>query len=90
MARGGARPGAGRKPGARDKLAKETAERVAAEGITPLDFLLSVMRDAEEEKVKRIEAAKAAAPYVHARLNSVDANIHGDMEIIGKIVWGGS
>lgn len=90
MARGGARPGAGRKPGSRDKLAREQAERVAAEGITPLDFLLTVMRDECEERAKRIDAAKAAAPYVHPRLNSVDASITGDLEIIGKIVWGGS
>lgn len=80
MPRGGPRPGAGRKPGARDKLARETAERVASEGTTPLDFLLSIMRDADEEKDKRIEAAKAAAPYVHPRLSNVEANVRASVQ----------
>jgi hypothetical protein len=34
----------------------------------PLDYLLSVMRDENEKRRERIDAAKAAAPYCHARL----------------------
>ena len=85
MAQGGARPGAGRKPGSRDKLARETAEKVAAEGVTPLDYLLSVMRSETEEPARRIDAAKAAAPYVHARLNTVDVN-HGVQDSLGDLL----
>jgi len=72
MARGGARPGSGRKPGQRNKRTIEQAAEVAASGQTPLDYLLSVMRDAKQEVAKRVDAAKAAAPYVHARLNAVE------------------
>jgi len=39
----------------------------------PLDFLLRLMRDPREPKSKRLEAAKAAAPFCHSKLNSIDA-----------------
>ncbi|MDA8521990.1 terminase small subunit [Acidovorax sp. NCPPB 4044] len=35
--------------------------------LTPLDFLLEVMRDETEERRTRIQAAQLAAPYVHAK-----------------------
>jgi hypothetical protein len=43
---------------------------VAASGLAPLDFLLTAMRNEELDLDKRIDAAKAAAPYVHPRLNA--------------------
>jgi hypothetical protein len=39
---------------------------------TPLDYLLSLMRDVEAPVEQRLEAAKAAAPYVHPRLSAID------------------
>ena len=45
---------------------------MAASGLTPLEYMLSVMRDAGADESKRLDAAKAAAPYVHARLTSVE------------------
>ena len=66
MPRGGYRPGAGRKPGAKTKLT-EQAIREAGEGITPLEFMLGLLRDESLDMLQRFEAAKAAAPYVHAR-----------------------
>lgn len=44
----------------------------APPALTPLDYLLSVLRDPGRPEKERFEAAKAAAPYVHARLSSVD------------------
>ena len=35
--------------------------------LTPLDFLLQVMRDPDEDKGRRMNAAQLAAPYVHAK-----------------------
>jgi hypothetical protein len=35
----------------------------------PVEFLLSVMRDKSQPMWRRIEAAKAAAPYRHIRLD---------------------
>jgi hypothetical protein len=69
---GGARQGAGRPGGAVAKKTREIANRALAEGITPLDYLLSVMRDEALDRAARVDAAKAAAPYVHAKLASVD------------------
>ena len=79
--RGGRRPNAGRKKGSATKRTREIAERAAEEGITPLEYMLQVMRtpsDHEDEKIQiareamRFEAAKAAAPYIHPRLAAVE------------------
>lgn len=70
MARGGRREGAGRKKGALTKRTREIAERAAAEGDTPLEYMLRVMRDVTADPGRRDEMAKAAAPYVHAKLQS--------------------
>jgi hypothetical protein len=72
MARGGQREGAGRPKGARDKLDREAAEIAATEGIMPKDFLLGIVRDDTQPLDVRIEAAKAAAPYYHARLAAIE------------------
>ena len=72
MARGGKRDGAGRKPGAINKATQETRKAVKESGLTPLEYLLSVMRDLKAEQSDRVDAANKAAPYVHAKLTSVD------------------
>jgi len=69
---GGARPGSGRKPGSPNKATQEQRDAVAASGLTPLDYMLKVMRDAGADEAKRLDAAKAAAPYCHARLSAVE------------------
>lgn len=38
----------------------------------PLDYLLRIMRDACADEAKRIDCAKAAAPFLHAKLNAID------------------
>ncbi len=53
------------------------AAQIAASGLTPLQYLLSVMRDVRLRLATRLEAAKAAAPYVHPRLASL-TNAKGD------------
>ena len=35
----------------------------------PLDYLLRIMRDQDQDARSRLDAAKAAAPYCHARLS---------------------
>lgn len=72
MAKGGKREGAGRKPGVPNKRTAETAAAVEASGLTPLDYLLGVLRDEDNDPALRMDAAKAAAPYVHAKLASVE------------------
>ena len=72
MARGGQRPGAGRPKGSTNNRSLANIEQVMATGMTPLEYLASVYQDVEADEAKRIDAAKAAAPYVHAKLNSVE------------------
>lgn len=80
---GGDRPGAGRPKGAKNKKTRALQEAIESSGETPLQFMLRVMRGEAcppnaDPKVKAVfaglqfEAAKAAAPYVHSRLSSVE------------------
>jgi len=71
MARGGARDGAGRPAGAATKRTREAAERASEGGLTPLDFMLNILRDEAEAMENRCWAAEKAAPYVHAKLGAV-------------------
>lgn len=68
---------AGRKTGGRtagvpNKATVKRQAEIAASGLTPLDYMLAIMRDAQADDELRFEAAKAAAPYVHPRLASID------------------
>lgn len=89
MPRGGARPGAGRKKGGANKLTQEAVAKAQAGGKMPLDYLLEIMRDAGEDAARRIDAAKAAAPYCHAKLQPVDSNGDSTQKVAatGALVW---
>ena len=64
--------GSGRKKGTPNIASAARAAECASGGITPLDYLLTVMRDKTRLVSERLDAAKAAAPYIHPRLNSVE------------------
>ena len=66
----------GRQKGGVDKIKREAI--LAAQGITPLDYMLGIVRNEQEDKTVRLDAAKAAAPYVHARLQTT--TLAGDPE----------
>ena len=70
-ARGTAKTG-GRKKGTPNKATAAKATAIAASGLTPLDYLLSVVRNEANPPALRIDAAKSAAPYVHPKLSSVE------------------
>jgi hypothetical protein len=70
--KGGKRVGAGRKKGIPNKRTQEVLNQVAASGLTPLDYMLQVMRDESQEAHRRLTAAQAAAPYVHSKLSSIE------------------
>lgn len=73
----GAPKSGGRKPGTPNKRTAETQKMIEESGLTPLEFMLSIMRNDENEPAQRLAAANMAAPYVHARLSSVDATVSG-------------
>lgn len=72
MARGGSRPGAGRKKGSAAKLDAIARQKAIEGGLTPLEYMLAILRDTGRSDAERMDAAKAAAPYVHARLTSAE------------------
>ena len=76
--KGGARPGSGRKPGIANRRTAEQVAAASAGGITPLEYLLSIMRAPAAEPRDRLAAACAAAPYVHAKLASI--TVAGDIK----------
>ena len=84
MARGGKREGAGRKPGVPNKATQAQREAVAASGLTPLEYMLQVMRTSGDE-ARQLDAAKAAAPYVHPRLAAVEHS--GEMRLMTHEQW---
>ena len=61
----------GRKEGTPNKATATREAEIRAAGMTPLEFMLGVMRDDEKTVEMRLEAAAKAAPYVHPRLSSV-------------------
>lgn len=84
MPRGGPRPNSGRPR--KVETPKAVAIAVAAKalpqaskakdkGASPLDFLLSVMRDEDAEMTDRFRAAIAAAPYVHAKAEAANEGV---------------
>jgi hypothetical protein len=69
--RGGRRPGAGRLKGIANKRTREIANQVMASGQSPLEFMLSVMRNPKNPTEMWMEAAVKAAPFCHARLQAI-------------------
>lgn len=91
MARGGKREGAGRKKGAVTKatvIRQEMLARAAAAGLSPLEFMLNILRDESADFKDRFEAAKHAAPYVHPRLAAVEHSGNEDKPLGVQILTG--
>jgi hypothetical protein len=63
----------GRQKGARNHATAEARAVAEATGILPLDYMLSVMRDANTEPKRRDAMAIAAAPYLHPKVTPVEA-----------------
>jgi hypothetical protein len=87
MAHGGPRNGAGRKPGTATKLNEAARKQAAEGGLMPLDYMLSLLRDEELDRDARMDAAKAAAPYVHARLAAVEHSTDPDKPLGITFTW---
>jgi hypothetical protein len=68
---GGARKGSGRKLGSATVRTREIANKAAEQGVTPLEYLLEVMRDPAQEPRDRLRAASDAAPYIHPKLQAI-------------------
>jgi hypothetical protein len=71
----------GRKAGVPNRATAAKAAEIEASGQTSLDFMLTVMRNTDETPERRLEAAKAAAPYVHPRLAAIQHTGNDEKEI---------
>lgn len=71
--RGQTRPAsAGRRRGVPNKATAKREAEVGASGLTPLEYMLSVLRDETVPRPERMDAASKAAPYVHSRLAAIE------------------
>jgi hypothetical protein len=77
---GGARQGAGRKPGSLNAKTRAIAEKLMAENLTPLDIMVEAYTQLKKENnlIEAAKIAKDAAPYIHPRLANVE--LSGDAE----------
>lgn len=75
MSRGGYRPGSGRPKGAKSKQApdetgfpSDVVKAAATADMSPLDYMLMVMRNQDADQSRRDRMAVAAAPFCHPRI----------------------
>ena len=85
MGHGGKRAGAGRKPGSKARLDEKIRNEAAASGILPLEYMLGVMRDEHQDRQRRDDMAKAAAPYIHARLTSAEVKTESTVRYVSDL-----
>ena len=74
---GGKRPGAGRKKGVPNKATVARQQEIAESGLTPLEYMINMLRSENEPPERRMWAAQNAAPYVHPKLSAVDTTAKG-------------
>lgn len=91
MPRGGPRPGAGRKPGSKNKrtIGRELIRKEALRlSITPLDVMLNTMKQRwhQGRLQEACEIAKDAAPYIHRRLASLDGRVRLEVDPIQELL----
>lgn len=74
-------PGPGRPKGSKAKADLKREAAIKATGLTPLDYMLSKLRDETSSVEDRKWAAQSAAPYVHPRLSQIDARHSGQIDV---------
>lgn len=85
---GGARPGAGRPPGSLNKRSVEAIEKVAEAfpDWSPLQHFATVANDETLDPAIRLDAAKAAAPFMHPRPKAVELDPDALVELEARLV----
>ncbi len=63
----------GRRRGTRNRASARREAEVRESGVTPLEYMLAVLRDETADIEDRKWAAEAAAPYVHPKMLPVAA-----------------
>lgn len=84
----------GRVKGSKNKTTRAKEAAIAASGLTPLEYMLSLLRNTKLPRDVRLEASRSAAPYVHPRLAQMQVttppgnplefkNVDAEPELIG-------
>lgn len=68
-----------RRTGTPNKATLGRERAVALDGLTPLDFMLSILRNEQHALKNRMWAAVNAAPYVHPKLAQIDTRVWAEM-----------
>lgn len=86
--RGGTRPGAGRPPGSLNKRSVAAIEKVAEQypDWSPLQHFANVANDETLDPVIRLDAAKAAAPFIHPRPKAVELDPDALVDLERRLV----
>ena len=82
---GGKREGAGRPKGSLNRRTKE-AIAAASDGLSPLEFMLGVLRDERSSQDDRKWAAQNAAPYCHTRLQNTTLDAEVKVDAMGALL----
>ncbi len=86
----------GRKKGTPNKIQrpgkKQSAlvDKLFDEGVTPLEYMLAILRNPESQAMQKAWAAEKAAPYCHPRLAPVDKDTgQQPVQKVQIIAWQG-
>jgi hypothetical protein len=82
---GGARPGAGRKPGTPNIKTTEVIAKALEHGLTPVEYMLGLMRDEAADPKERQWAAEKAAPFIHPRPSPLPRTVTIDLPDISSV-----
>lgn len=82
---GGARQGAGRKPGSVAIRSAEALSEAMDGGTLPVEYLLGLMRDETKDEKTRSWAAEKAAPFCHPRPAPTPRTIEIDLPDISTV-----
>lgn len=74
----------GRQKGTPNKASLAHAAKIAESGLTPLDYMLGILRDEGADVTRRDWAAEKAAPYIHPKLATVEQK--GDLKFTVEVV----
>ena len=82
---GGARQNAGRKRGTPNVKSAEVIAKALEEGITPIEFMLNIMRDEDADPKERHWAAEKCAPFIHPRPAPIPRTVEIELPDLGTI-----
>lgn len=65
----------GRQKGTPNKATTRRSAKIVKSGLTPLDYMLTVLRNPRNSQEVRFDAAVKAAPYIHPKLASIQSQV---------------